>query len=363
MFLLTSAQGSWGSLGYTYDGVGNRQKETNGGETLYSYQANKLLATTGAKQYAFGYDTNGNTITEGAKQYIYNQNQRLIKVTELSGEQTIAKGEYVYNGNGQRVKKTVNGQTTLFFYDQHGRLVSEAGATTADYLYLNGNPLAKAEGVNIYHYHNDHLGTPQRMTDNLKQVVWIGEFKPFGEAMSVSGTVTNNLRFPGQYNDNESVLNYNYFRDYNTQIGRYEEADPIGLQGGINIFTYVANNALIRSDINGLLHGGPNAGIRTPPPPEIRKPRPPRPNYPCIGGCHPPAKPSCLKCDFGKLYHCFDIHLDPGNAVPCTNCFIQMLAGKYNHELCDECLAGIMADIPECISESCEKGAVAISSG
>ena len=42
-----------------------------------------------------------------------------------------------------------------------------------------------------------------------------------------------NLRYPGQYYDSETGLNYNYFRDYDAASGRYAEGDPIGLKAGI----------------------------------------------------------------------------------------------------------------------------------
>jgi RHS repeat-associated protein len=63
------------------------------------------------------------------------------------------------------------------------------------------------------------------MTDENGSVVWEGEFLPFGEALSVTGTLTNNLRFPGQHYDSETGLHYNYYRGYKPEIGRYVEAD------------------------------------------------------------------------------------------------------------------------------------------
>ena len=202
---------------------------------------------------------NGNTDVENSsRDFIYNQNQRLIAVVD-SG---ITKGDYVYNGNGQRVKKVVNGIATIFHYDLQGKLIAESdagGNITSEYVYLNGSPLAKLEGIAVYYYHNDHLGTPQKMTDSSGQVVWEGDFKPFGEAISITGTITNNLRFPGQYYDSDTGLNYNYFRDYNPVIGRYVQADPIGLMGGINSFVYVLNNPTRFRDPLGLeaiLDGG-----------------------------------------------------------------------------------------------------------
>ena len=78
----------------------------------------------------------------------------------------------------------------------------------------------------VYFYHNDHLATPQKMTDSSGAVVWSADYKPFGEATVTVSTITNNLRFPGQYYDAETGLNYNYFRDYNPALGRYVEGDP-----------------------------------------------------------------------------------------------------------------------------------------
>ena len=231
-----TASGIWGSLGWTYDGVGNRQTENSNSYT-YAPNTNKLA---GANGNTYGYDNNGNTTTEGSRQYIYNQNQRLIQVN--NGATTAS---YTYNGNGQRVKKVVNGTTTVFHYSPNGQLIAEsdsAGNTAAEYVYLNGQPLAMIVGANVYYYHNDHLGTPQKMTDGSGAVVWSADYKPFGEATITVSTITNNLRFPGQYYDAETGLNSNYLRDYNPIIGRYVEADPVGFWGGMNLYAYVENN-------------------------------------------------------------------------------------------------------------------------
>jgi len=90
-------------------------------------------------------------------------------------------------------------------------------------------------------------------------VVWQAESLPFGEPVSVNEdvdgdgvAVTNNLRFPGQYQDQETGLHYNMARDYWPMIGRYVEADPIGQIGDIALYPYVGGNPLTRSDLGGL---------------------------------------------------------------------------------------------------------------
>ncbi|MDR1995004.1 RHS repeat-associated core domain-containing protein, partial [Azonexus sp.] len=63
---------------------------------------------------------------------------------------------------------------------------------------------------------------------------------------------TLNLRFPGQYYDRETNLNYNYFRDYDPLTGRYIQADPIGLAGGsMSLYTYAGNDPLRFIDPDG----------------------------------------------------------------------------------------------------------------
>jgi len=90
------------------------------------------------------------------------------------------------------------------------------------------------------------------LTDDNQQVVWQAEYEPFGKATVTTETVTNNIRFPGQYYDQETGLHYNYFRYYDPSIGRYITSDPIGLDGGINTYGYVGANPLSYEDFFGL---------------------------------------------------------------------------------------------------------------
>jgi RHS repeat-associated protein len=68
--------------------------------------------------------------------------------------------------------------------------------------------------------------------------------------------VPYNLRFPGQVFDGQAGLHQNGFRDYDPATGRYVESDPIGLNGGINTYTYVDGKPTSEVDPLGLMGFG-----------------------------------------------------------------------------------------------------------
>lgn len=161
-----------------------------------------------------------------------------------------------YNSLGQRVLKTLpNSSKEIYHYDEAGHLITvtdQAGVTLRDYIYWGDQQTALTSNGTTYYIHNDHLNTPQVITNQSQQVVWMGDYEPFGKvASNANNSIEIFSRFPGQYLDNETGLYYNYFRDYDPSIGRYIESDPIGLRGGINTYAYVRGNPLIYSDPTG----------------------------------------------------------------------------------------------------------------
>jgi len=147
----------------------------------------------------------------------------------------------------------------------NGNLVGEydgSGNVIREHAYGPTGRLASFDAAgNAYWHHNDHLGTPQAMTNAVGLTVWKMSQTPFGIATVNEDpdgdtiTVTNNFRFPGQYYDSETGLNYNYFRTYDPTTGRYTQSDPIGLNGGMNTFTYVGGNPISFIDPSGLKPG------------------------------------------------------------------------------------------------------------
>jgi RHS repeat-associated protein len=141
----------------------------------------------------------------------------------------------------------------------------------AEYIYLDGQPVAEVVGTAITYIHTDHQGTPMAMTDGHGAKVWAITAKPFGDGATISGPATLNLRFPGQYVDQETGLNQNWFREYDPRTGRYVRPDPIGFLGGLNFYGYVASNPVRFSDPFGLAQASP-APSPTPAPPPNNSP-------------------------------------------------------------------------------------------
>ena len=92
---------------------------------------------------------------------------------------------------------------------------------------LSQSIIANTPPPKVYYYLNDHLGTPQLMTDENNVIVWEAKYRPFGEAdVHPYSSVENNIRLPGQYADAETGLHYNYHRYYDPMTGRYLRPDP-----------------------------------------------------------------------------------------------------------------------------------------
>jgi RHS repeat-associated protein len=264
---LNQASGGYGGFGFTYDGDGNQLSQTHGSTTTnYGYgSGSDLLATIsvgGVQTQAIGYTADGRiaSLSPGIQapggqtitSLSYSQDARLSAVNASGG----ALASYTYDGFGQRLIKTVSASYgEIYQYGQDGMLLEETNATgvaQADYVYLNGRPVAVLNGSTVYYLHDDTLGTPQSATDSNQNIAWQAMYQPFGQA-SVSGTVTQNLRLPGQYFDVESGWNHNGFRDYLPALGRYAEPDPLGRAGsGNTLYAYAFDSPINVIDPYGL---------------------------------------------------------------------------------------------------------------
>jgi RHS repeat-associated protein len=251
---------------YAYDGIGNRLNHTKNSQTNnYSYLNDTLLSTiTGSSSTTLQYDNAGNIVQKGNMTLSYNQAGQLEEVNLNS-----ANTQYSYNHLRQRVVKIqANGSEIFYQYLPDGRLLTETdanGTVYKHYIWLEQQLLAVVDRTSgsavaqLLYAHNDHLNTVTSLSNTNGDVVWQAKYTAFGLG-NINEDVDNdginihfNLRFAGQYHNAESGLHYNYFRDYDPELGRYIQSDPIGLAGGINTYGYVLGNPLRYSDPTGLV--------------------------------------------------------------------------------------------------------------
>lgn len=238
---------------YNYDANGNRTQQTSPPVTFsYSSTSNRLLSASFAVPKTYAYDNAGNRISDGVNVYTYNDRGRLAQVR---GGAVL---DMFYNGFGQRVLKMTGGANIYYVYDEDRRTIGEYGQASLpeiETVYLGATPIAVITGQQHFYVLTDHIDTPLVVTDTSGTVVWDWRDRdPFGYGTPTASSVLPiyNQRLPGQINDVESGLFYNFHRDYDPQLGRYVQSDPIGLDGGVNTYSYVAANPVAATDPDGL---------------------------------------------------------------------------------------------------------------
>lgn len=253
--------------GYMYDLVGNRLSFSQTGVSpeavnyMYDPASNHLLALTGSSNDSFSYDAAGNTTYHAsalmALRFGYDGRNRQnwaaygslgrdFSVNALGQRVAVKSRSQLPNGGG--------GLPTLFVYGEAGHLLGSydgTGVALDETVWLGNLPVTTMQSSGLYAISPDHLGAPHQIINAAQQVVWFWDHDPFGNG-TPTGSLTYNLRFPGQFYDGTTGLYYNYFRDYDPKTGRYIESDPIGLAGGINTYAYVGGNPLSHFDLSGL---------------------------------------------------------------------------------------------------------------
>jgi len=223
-------------------------------EFQYLHLNNQLseVAPELSAPFSLAYDIAGNVIQTGEFSYSYNARGRLATVHHK--DELV--GEYRYNTWGQRSRKTstlpgnakrqteATTQTTYFLYTDNklSAEFDETGKQVVDYLYYGNQPLAKVTNDGVFYIHVNAQGAPEWMTDEQQEIVWHGDYQPYGAVLLDEERESLNLRLPGQYYDRESGLHYNLNRYYSSSLGRYITPDPSGFSGGVNRYAYANAN-------------------------------------------------------------------------------------------------------------------------
>ncbi len=213
------------------------------------------------------YDIHGRTVEKDNGQtrwrYRYDREHRLTDVISQPRDRNKPQVEvsFRYDPLGRRISKTRRQSladqptgktvTTRFVWEGFRLLQEIHDEVPLTYVYSDPHsyePLARIDGTqspDIYWFHNQPNGTPERLTDVEGQVRWEGRNSAWGKLAHESTPLPTgyhqNLRMQGQYLDRETGLHYNLFRYYDPDCGRFTQHDPIGLAGGINLYQFAPN--------------------------------------------------------------------------------------------------------------------------
>lgn len=248
---------------YGYDLSGNRSVESGAipgvmiPPVYYVSEPSKnRLQSYGGVSYtnsATGDRTSAHRPGVYAHNYLYDSFKRVSGVDAWNGSGYSSIASYGYNALDQRVVKTAGSETTRFVYGGRNELLSEyKSGTWTHYLWFGGEVVGFVRSGQKYYVHADHQGRPEVVTNSAKAVVWRAANSAFSRAVTVDSVGGLNVGLPGQYFDAESGLWNNGYRTYDSETGRYLQADPVGLGGGINLYSYVGGSPLRRTDSLGL---------------------------------------------------------------------------------------------------------------
>jgi RHS repeat-associated protein len=177
-----------------------------------------------------------------------------------------------YDALGRRVAKTYNGVTTLYLHDADDEIAEYSGSALSSGAllrrYVTGpgvdDRITHIEGATTSppvaahtYYHVNHQGSVVDMTDDAGNVsggVAAGQrfsYDEYGNLSGASNATGEQFRYTGRRYDAETGLYYYRARYYSPQLGRFLQVDPVGYKDDVDLYTYVGNDPLDKTDPSG----------------------------------------------------------------------------------------------------------------
>lgn len=272
---ITRITGDGPDWNYSYDALGRLTRATQGSDT-YTYtldavgnildggrthDANHRLTADANKTYS--YDQRGNLTLEqdrttGARTvYTWNVKNQLTQVQFFSNAtagsltRTLA---YTYDPLGRRASKTDNGSVQRFVYDGDDLVgtLNSSNAVTASNVFSGAidEPLASTTDGSTKSLYANHLGSVMGVADGAS-LTHSYRYGPYGQTLASSSADSTSFRYTGREKDAGSLYYYRA-RYYDPGTQRFVSADPIGLNGGVNRYSYVGAMPTIFTDPLGL---------------------------------------------------------------------------------------------------------------
>lgn len=265
---------SFGSSGVADDALGNLTNATVTKCTAWPLSVgvnshNQIITPAG-----YSYDAPGNTTADGTYTYTFDAENRITAASGTSGGPYC----YTYDGNAVRVAKSnANGGSctgsptvdVLYWRTTAGDTIAETDATGStsnsnyhEYVFFVGRRIARSDpsSGNVYYYFVDQLGSTRSVTQANGTVCFSADYYPYGEEVDYTNSCPQNYKFTGYERDSETGLDYAFARYYNSRMGRFMSADPLGGSIGApqshNAYTYVRNMPAVLTDRFGACPGG-----------------------------------------------------------------------------------------------------------
>jgi RHS repeat-associated protein len=215
-----------GTVAYALDPVGNRQSQTSSIPGIpmasFSYDADDRILSTES------YDANGNTTVSGSRTFAYDFANRLKSMN--GGAVTL-----VYDGDGNRVSKTVGVTTTRYLADElnptgYAQVVEEIGAGGVQRTYTYGpqrisqNQLVSGAWTPSF-YGYDGFGSVRQLSNSAGTVTDTYDYDAWGNAVNTTGTTSNVYLYRGEQHDPDLSLHYLRARYFNPLTGRFLTRD------------------------------------------------------------------------------------------------------------------------------------------
>lgn len=241
-YRLTQASSSPGSYSYGLDPADNITSfQSLSGNRGASYNSLNQIANYGS--YSYVYDKNGNVLDDGLRAYTWDAENRLLSITSKSNAslETVFK----YDGFGRRtvIDNGANAATeTRYLWCGDQFCQARTGADVVERRYYSEGEYLPLGGTSLY-YAEDQLASVRDVlaTQNGSRIAEF-DYDPYGNPSESTGRINTDFRFAGLFYDQQDGLYLTHYRAYDPNTGRWLSMDPIGEDGGVNLYSYATSN-------------------------------------------------------------------------------------------------------------------------